>query len=266
MSTQVSFMNFSYLIYEERDEVGILTLNRPNALNALNNEVFDELQSFLDLFKRSINVRVLIITGAGRAFVAGADIKELQNMSVREAYDFAEKGKSVFREIALLPIPVIAAINGFALGGGLELALSCDIRVASKDTKIGLSEAALGLIPGFNGTVEALKQVGLGHAMYLMMITGGIKANEAYELGLVQKLAEADHVLDDAIDMAKKIAKNSPNSLRLLKTILREGKEMTRTDAEAMESREFGNLFDEKETERIEGVNAFIEKRKPNWK
>ncbi|MRT94134.1 enoyl-CoA hydratase/isomerase family protein [Ancylomarina sp. 16SWW S1-10-2] len=266
MSTQGNFMNFSYLIYEERDEVGILTLNRPDALNALNNEVFDELQSFLVLFKQSINVRVLIITGAGRAFVAGADIKELQNMSVQDAYDFAEKGKSVFRNIALLPIPVIAAINGYALGGGLELALSCDIRVANKDTKLGMSEVSLGLIPGFNGTVEALKQVGLGHAMYLMMTADSVKATEAYELGLVQKLAEADQVLDDAIDMAKKIAKNSPNALRILKTVLREGKEMTRTDAEEMESREFGNLFDEKQTERIEGVNAFIEKRKPNWK
>ncbi len=259
-------MNFSYLIYEERDEVGILTLNRPNALNALNNEVFDELQSFIDSFKQSSNVRVLIITGAGKAFVAGADIKAFQDMTVQEGYDFSEKGKSVFRNIAQLPIPVIAAINGFALGGGLELALACDIRIANKDTRLGLPESSLGLIPGFNGTVEALKQVGLGHAIYLMMTAGGVKATEAYDLGLVQKLADADQVLDNAIDMAKKIAKNSPNALRLLKTVLREGKEMTRTDAEAMESREFGNLFDEKQTERIEGVNAFIEKRKPNWK
>lgn len=258
-------MNFSYLIYEERDEIGILTLNRPKALNALNNEVFDELQSFIDSFKKSINVRVLIITGAGKAFVAGADIKAFQDMNVQEGYDFSEKGKSVFRNIAQLPIPVIAAINGFALGGGLELALACDIRVANKDTRLGLPEASLGLIPGFNGTVEALKQVGLGHAMYLMMTAGGVKATEAYELGLVQQLAEADQVLDNAIAMAKKIAKNSPNALRLLKTVLREGKELTRTDAEALESKEFGNLFNEKQRERIEGVNSFIEKRKPNW-
>ncbi len=259
-------MNFSYLIYEERDEIGILTLNRPDAMNALNNEVFDELQAFIDSFKKSIKVRVLIITGAGKAFVAGADIKAFQDMNVQEAYDFSEKGKSVFRNIAQLPIPVIAAINGFALGGGLELALACDIRVANKDTRLGLPESSLGLIPGFNGTVEALKQVGLGHAMYLMMTAGGVKATEAFELGLIQKLADADQVLDNALDMAKKIAKNSPNALRLLKTVLREGKEMTRTDAEAMESKEFGNLFDEKQAERIEGVNAFIEKRKPNWK
>lgn len=259
-------MNFSYLIYEERDEIGILTLNRPNALNALNNDVFDELQSFLDSFKQSINVRVLIITGAGKAFVAGADIKAFQDMTVQEGYDFSEKGKSVFRNIAQLPIPVIAAINGFALGGGLELALACDIRIANKDTRLGLPEASLGLIPGFNGTVEALKQIGLGHAMYLMMLAGGIKATEAFDLGLVQKLAEADLVLQEAMDMAKKIAKNSPNALHLLKKVLREGKEMTRTDAEAMESKEFGNLFQADQTERIEGVNAFIEKRKPNWK
>ena len=259
-------MKFSYLIYEERDEVGILTLNRPNALNALNNEVFDELQSFLDSFKQSINVRVLIITGAGKAFVAGADIKAFQDMTAQEGYDFSEKGKSVFRNIAQLPIPVIAAVNGFALGGGLELALACDIRVANKETRLGLPEASLGLIPGFNGTVEALKQVGLGHAMYLMMTAGGIKAPEAYALGLVQQLADADQVLDQAIDMAKKIAKNSPNALHLLKTVLREGKELTRIEAEAMESKEFGNLFQADQAERIEGVSAFIEKRKPNWK
>jgi len=258
-------MDFSYLIYEERDEIGILTLNRPDALNALNNEVFDELQSFLDSFKQSINVRVLIITGAGKAFVAGADIKAFQDMTPQEGYGFSEKGKSVFRNIAKLPIPVIAAINGFALGGGLELALACDIRIANKDTRIGLPEASLGLIPGFNGTVEALKQIGLGHAMYLMMLAGGIKATEAYELGLVQKLTEPDLVLAEAIDTAKKIARNSPNALRLLKIVLREGKEMTRHDAEAMESKEFGNLFQTDQTERIEGVNAFIEKRKPNW-
>lgn len=259
-------MKFSYLIYEERDEVGILTLNRPNALNALNNEVFDELQSFLDSFKQSVNVRVLIITGAGKAFVAGADIKAFQDMTAQEGYDFSEKGKSVFRNIAQLPIPVIAAVNGFALGGGLELALACDIRVANRDTRLGLPEASLGLIPGFNGTVEALKQVGLGHAMYLMMTAGGIKASEAYALGLVQQLADADQVLDQAIDMARKIAKNSPNALHLLKTVLREGKELTRIEAEAIESKEFGNLFQADQAERIEGVNAFIEKRKPNWK
>jgi len=258
-------MDFSYLIYEERDEIGILTLNRPDALNALNNEVFDELQSFLDSFKQSINVRVLIITGAGKAFVAGADIKAFQDMTPQEGYGFSEKGKSVFRNIAKLPIPVIAAINGFALGGGLELALACDIRIANKDTRIGLPEASLGLIPGFNGTVEALKQIGLGHAMYLMMLAGGIKATEAFELGLVQKLTEPDLVLEEAINTAKKIARNSPNALRLLKIVLREGKEMARPDAEAMESKEFGNLFQADQTERIEGVNAFIEKRKPNW-
>jgi len=259
-------MNFSYLIYEEKDEIGILTLNRPKALNALNNDVFDELQSFLDSFKQSINVRVLIITGAGKAFVAGADIKAFQDMTEKEGYDFSEKGKSVFRNIAQLPIPVIAAINGFALGGGLELALACDIRVANKETRLGLPEASLGLIPGFNGTVEALKQIGLGHAMYLMMLAGGIKATEAFELGLVQKLTEADLVVQEAMDMAKKIAKNSPNALHLLKKVLREGKELNRTEAEALESKEFGNLFQADQTERIEGVNAFIEKRKPNWK
>ncbi|RXQ95652.1 hypothetical protein EO244_07265 [Ancylomarina salipaludis] len=259
-------MNFSYLIYEEREEIGILTLNRPNALNALNNDVFDELQAFLDSLKESINIRALIITGAGKAFVAGADIKAFQNMTQQEGYDFAEKGKSVFRHIADLPIPVIAAINGFALGGGLELALACDIRIANKETRLGLPEASLGLIPGFNGTVEALKQVGLGHAMYLMMLAGGIKATEAFDLGLVQKLADADQIMIEAMDLAKKITKNSPNSLHLLKRILREGKEMTRTEAEALESKEFGKLFQADQAERIEGVNAFIEKRKPNWK
>ncbi|WP_421919505.1 enoyl-CoA hydratase/isomerase family protein [Marinifilum sp.] len=257
-------MMYKYLKFEKRDGIGILSLDRPKALNALNEDVFKELTCYLKS-EDVKNIRVLIITGEGKAFIAGADIKAMQAYTPQNAYDFSETGKLVFDLIANLDIPVIAAINGFSLGGGLELALACDIRVASEKARLGLPEVNLGLIPGFNGTQRLPRLVGAGNAMYLMMLGEGITAQEAYNLGIVQKLSESESVLEDSILLAKKIAKKSPNALRLVKVMVREGLEMTSKNAGKMESKEFGRLFKEDQKERIEGVKAFLEKRKPNW-
>lgn len=258
-------MKFNYLKFEKRGRIGILTLNRPDALNALNEEVFEELTSFFNDSELIHSIRVLIITGEGKAFVAGADIKAFQDYSPQDAYDFAEMGKKVFDQIANLEIPVIAAINGFALGGGLELALACDIRIANEKTRLGLPEVNLGLIPGFNGTQRLPRLVGPGNAMYLMMLGEGIPATEAFQLGIVQKLAPPEQILDVAIELAEKIASKSPNAVGLIKEMVRNGGEMCLKDAGKMESKEFGRLFKEDQLERIEGVSAFLEKRPPSW-
>ena len=258
-------MKFNYLKFEKRDKIGILTLDRPNALNALNEDVFKELTCFFNDEETIQTIRALVITGEGKAFIAGADIKAMQEYSTQEGYDFSEIGKRVFDQIANLEIPVIAAINGFALGGGLELALSCDIRVASEKARLGLPEVNLGLIPGFNGTQRLPRLVGAGNAMYLMMLGEGITANEAYQLGIVQKLAKPETVLEETLELADKIAGKSPNALRLIKKMVHEGVELNFKDAGKMESKEFGHLFKEDQQEREEGINAFLEKRKPNW-
>ncbi|MDM8161926.1 enoyl-CoA hydratase-related protein [Labilibaculum sp. K2S] len=258
-------MHFNYLKFEKRDKIGILTLNRPEALNALNEGVFKELDCFFNSKEIIQSIRVLVITGEGKAFVAGADIKAMQEYSPQAAYDFSEIGKQVFDQIANLEIPVIAAINGFALGGGLELALSCDIRVASEKARLGLPEVNLGLIPGFNGTQRLPRLVGAGNAMYLMMLGEGITAEEAYQLGVVQKLAPPETLLEVSLDLAGKIASKGSNAVRLIKEMVREGLELSGKDAGKMESKEFGRLFKEDQTEREEGISAFLEKRKPNW-
>ena len=258
-------MHFNYLKFEKRDKIGILTLNRPEALNALNESVFKELTCFLNSKEIIQSIRVLVITGEGKAFVAGADIKAMQEYSPQAAYDFSEIGKQVFDQIANLEIPVIAAINGFALGGGLELALSCDIRVASEKARLGLPEVNLGLIPGFNGTQRLPRLAGAGNAMYLMMLGEGITAGEAYQLGIVQKLAPPETLLEVSLELAEKIASKGPNAVKLIKVMVRKGLELPGKDAGKMESKEFGRLFKEDQNEREEGISAFLEKRKPNW-
>ncbi|WP_372751362.1 enoyl-CoA hydratase/isomerase family protein [Labilibaculum sp.] len=256
---------FKYLKFSKRGRIGILTLDRPEALNALNEDVFKELAFFFDNQEIIQSIRALVITGEGKAFIAGADIKAMQNFSPQDAYDFSEVGKKVFNQIGHLDVPVIAAINGFALGGGLELALACDIRVASEKARLGLPEVNLGLIPGFNGTQILPRLVGAGNAKYLMMLGEGITAEEAFQLGIVQKLVPAGTVLDFSVHLAEKMAEKSPNALRLIKELVREGMEVISTEAGKMESKEFGRLFKADQQERKEGVRAFLEKRKPNW-
>lgn len=255
--------DYSDILFEIKEDVGILSINRPKAYNALTVSLLNQLlEAFDDISKE--NIRVLIITGQGKAFVAGADINEFANLGASDAYDLSKLGKQVFNKISDLEIPVIAAINGFALGGGLEMALACDIRLAHKNAKMGLPEVSLGLIPGYDGVKRLSQLIGQGNASLMMMTGDAIDAARAQQLGLVQDITE-DDVLEFALSLAKKISTKSPRALSVLKKVINKGLLVNGKEASDYESEKFGSLFEVSEKEREEGINAFIEKRKANW-
>ena len=207
-------------------------------------------------------VSVLIITGEGKAFVAGADISEMVGLTPARAKGFSENGQQTFFRIESLSIPVIAAVNGYALGGGCELAMACDFRVASKKAVFGLPEVGLGLIPGYAGTQRLPRLIGLGNAMKCILSGGQVIAEEAYRMGLVQILSEPDELLDDAIKIASRIASQGPEAVKYAKKVIRKGAYLDFEDAMDLEKDHFSELF---KGEGIEGMKAFLEKRKPNW-
>lgn len=255
-------MEYQILKPVTEGNIVLLTLSRPEALNALNSRFFDEMHHFLDELSRETSVRVLIITGEGKAFVAGADIAEMVNMDGDQARAFSRRGQEVFNKISSMPFPVIAAINGFALGGGLELAMSCDIRIASSKAKFGQPEVSLGLIPGYAGTQRLPRLTNLSDALYLLTTGEAIDAQTALQMRLVQKVTEPEMLLDEARRVAGLIASRGPLAVRLVKSVTRTGMESGFTDGEAMECKHFGDPFG---TEGTEGMKAFLEKRKPNW-
>ncbi len=248
---------------EVREGICILKINRPEALNALNSGVFKEMKAFLNNLEGDKNIRALIITGEGKAFVAGADIAEMVNMNSKEAEQFSRTGKDLFSSLENLEIPVIAAVNGFALGGGCELAMACDIRIASEYAKFGQPEVSLGLIPGYAGSQRMPRLLGLGNALYYLMTGDQIKSEEALRIGLVQKLVGHENLIDEAFELAKKISSKGPKAVGKLKRTARLGLEKGMADGSALETTEFGSLFG---NEGTEGMKAFLEKRKPNWK
>ena len=208
-------------------------------------------------------IRVLILTGGGdKAFIAGADITEIRQLTPLAARRFADFGQLLLDRLQHLPIPVIAAVNGFALGGGCELALACDFRVASVKAKFGQPEVNLGLIPGYAATQRLPRLVGLGNALFLLLTGEMIGADEALRMGLVQKVVEPEALLATAVEIAKTVAAKGPAAVRLAKRVAREGLLMDFEAACALESSEFGTLF---EGEGAEGMRAFLEKRKPDW-
>ena len=255
-------MEYQILKPVTEGNIVLLTLSRPQALNALNSRFFDEMDHFLDALSRETSVRVLIITGEGKAFVAGADIAEMVNMDGDQARVFSRRGQEVFDKISSMPFPVIAAINGFALGGGLELAMSCDIRIASANAKFGQPEVSLGLIPGYAGTQRLPRLTNLSDALYLLTTGEVVDAQTALQMRLVQKVTEPEMLLEEARRVAGLIASRGPMAVRLVKTVTRTGMESSVTDGEAMECQHFGDPFG---TEGTEGMKAFLEKRKPNW-
>jgi enoyl-CoA hydratase len=257
------FMEYSTIKFEQFGGVGILTITRPEALNALNNQFFNDFNNFLQSPQLKNEIRVLIITGEGKAFVAGADIAEMQKMNVPEGYDFSKKGQDAFGALENLEIPVIAAVNGFALGGGCELAMACDFRIASSKAKLGLPEVSLGLIPGYGGTQRLARLIGLGNALSLTLTGQIIDAHEAYRLGLVQKLFEPEFLLDEVKIIAEKIAQQGPNAVKAAKMAIRNGFKTDIDKGFDIESSAFSKLF---EQDGVEGMKAFIEKRKPEWK
>ncbi|MGD9978045.1 MAG: enoyl-CoA hydratase-related protein [Bacteroidales bacterium] len=255
-------MDYSILKYEQESGIGILTITRPEALNALNGLFFKEFNDFLQNIRSVNNLKVLIITGEGKAFVAGADIAEMQKMREKEGYSFSKVGQEAFSKLVNLGIPVIAAVNGFALGGGCELAMACDIRVASTKAKFGMPEVSLGLIPGYGGTQRLSRLVGLGDALYLILSGQMIDAAEALRIGLVQKVVEPEALLNEAMGIATKIAGQAPFAVKAAKQAIHRGINTDINSGFELEANLFSKMF---ENDGPEGMKAFLEKRKPSW-
>ena len=254
---------FKHLICEKNDNIYIIKINRPSTLNSLNEDVLEELDKALDIFAYDKELYVAIITGEGKAFVAGADIASMSNMSVQDAKIFSKKGMSIFRKIELIEKPIIAAVNGPALGGGCELAISCDIRLASKKAKFGQPEVKLGIIPGFAGTQRLAKVVGISKAKELIYTGDIIDAQEALKIGLVNKVLETEDLMEEAINMANKITKNAQIAVKFAKASINKSIESNIDTGMEIENYLFAMCFDSKDQK--EGMNAFLEKRLPQF-
>ena len=257
-------MEYKILKTEVIDGVAVVTINRPEALNALNTRFFNEMDDYVNKIKNDPSIKALVITGEGKAFVAGADIAEMVDKTSEEGNAFSVLGQHTFSSFGELGIPVIAAINGFALGGGLELAMGCDFRITSSKAKFGQPEVSLGLIPGYAGTQRLSRLVGLGDALYLLMSADMIGAEDALRIGLVQKVVEPEELMDAVMKLAKTITSKGPSAIKKVKQVVRQGLEMSLKEGEELEAKEFGSLFGEG-NEGKEGMEAFLEKRKPNW-
>ena len=248
-----------YIVYEQNGAVGKITISREKALNALNSQVLDELNATLDAVNLD-EVRCLIITGAGaKSFVAGADIGEMSTLTKAEGEAFGKKGNDVFRKLETFPIPVIAAVNGFALGGGCEISMSCDIRICSENAVFGQPEVGLGITPGFGGTQRLARLVGAGMAKQMIYTARNIKADEAYRIGLVNKVVEPAELLDSAKEMMKVILSKAPLAIGACKVAINKGKDLDMADGLELERNLNGLLFSTED--KNEGVGAFIEKR-----
>ena len=247
--------------YTLSDAIGFLTINRPESLNALNTDLLNELKNIIKNLHQK-KPRALIIQGAGeKAFVAGADIKEMQSFNANDAQAFAQKGQEVFSLIESLPFPVIAAVDGFALGGGLELALACDIIVMSDRSTIGLPELSLGLIPAFGGTQRLLRAVGLYKAKEMIFSGRLYSAKSAKEMGLVSYIINPNQMMSEVKKLAEDIKQKGPLAAASIKSLVHQAENTTLQHRLSTEAKEFGNLFHSNEPQ--EGMKAFIEKRKP---
>lgn len=258
-------MELENVIVEKENNIAVLSVNRPKALNALNYETLTDIKTAIKALEKDDEVSVVIITGSGeKAFVAGADIKEMKDMTPLEARRFMLYGQSVFNLIGNLPKPTIAAVNGFALGGGCELALSCDMIMASENAKFGLPEVTLGIHPGFGGTQRLPRLIGSAKAKELIFTGKIIDANEAEKIGLVNKVTSSDKLKDEAKDLAKMIMKNGMVAIRLVKSAINAGLDTTLEKGLAYEAETQGLAFSTED--KNEGLSAFLEKRKPNFK
>lgn len=257
-------MNFETLLYKQQGPIGTLTINRPQALNALNEVVLKELTIFADQIKTTPDIRVLIITGSGeKAFVAGADIKAMQGMTPQEAEAFSIMAQTAFNAIEELPLAVIGAVNGFALGGGCELALSCDIILASEKAKFGLPEVTLGLLPCFGGTQRLPRAIGLYKAREMVFSGEFYSAAACKEFGFVNRVIAPEDLLNEAQKLAETIALRGPIAVAKAKQSLNTGSELHIADGLKQEAVLFGELFTTQDHK--EGIGAFIEKRNPEF-
>lgn len=257
-------MPFKFLTLEVADRVATLTVNRPDKLNALNDATIAELGHAIDEIRVDDTIGGVILTGAGRAFVAGADISELSSQSPVLAKARARAGQDVFRRFETCPKPVIAAVNGFALGGGCELAMACHIRIASDAAKFGQPESKLGILPGYGGSQRLPRLVGKGRAMQLLLIGEMIDAAEAYRIGLVNKVVAGDRVVAEAREMMKAILANGPLAVALCIEAIDRGLQMSLEEGMILEANHFGLLA--ATDDMREGMRAFLEKRAPAFK
>ena len=253
-------MEFETIHFELNSDIGFLKINRPSSLNALNGQVLQELEHCLsDLPKK---MRCLVVTGAGdKSFVAGADIKEMMGLNREQALKMSQQGQGVFNRLESLRTPVIAAVNGFALGGGFELALSCDFILASEKAKFGLPEVSLGLIPGYGGTQRLARYIGKGNARLITLTGDMFTAEEMCKWGVVSRVYKHEELLAEAQKFAEKILSRAPLALSLAKRSINEGYDMSQYEGLKHEAELFADTF--KTKDHLEGIQAFIEKRKP---
>lgn len=257
-------MNYQYLKIEDRnDGISVLTISAPKTLNALNSTILREIDDYVGNIDLS-RVKALVITGDGeKSFVAGADISEMVHLGEKEGFELSKLGACAFRKLEQLPIPTVAAVNGFALGGGCELAMACDIRIASVNAKFGQPEVGLGIIPGFSGTYRLWKLVGQAYAKELIFTGKMIDAQEALRIGLVNAVCEPAELMNNVFTMVGKMLRNAPLAIAAAKRCINDGFDMTADEAIALENVEFGKLFATEDQKN--GMSAFLKKEKTTF-
>ena len=256
-------MQYRNIIVEIKGTTAIVTFNRPEVLNAMNTETVTELGGAIAALGENSQVRVIILTGAGKAFIAGADIAEMSTKTPAQARAYSELGHRVMQTIQNLKKPVIAAVNGYALGGGTEVVLSCDICIASEHAKFGLPETILGVIPGWGATQRAARLIGTAQTKELVFTGGLIDARKACEIGLINRVVTHEQLMDAVMLLAQKIGEQSPLALSMAKKIINEGLDKSLLEGCRMETDTFSSLFDSQDQK--EGMKAFLEKRKPQF-
>lgn len=258
-------MTYKNLLFEIKNHTALVTINRPDKLNALNGQTIDELEDVFKSIKENAEIFVVVITGSGeKAFVAGADISELNKLDVISAKEFSEKGNRIFREIETLGKPVIAAINGFALGGGCELALSCHMRIASVNAKFGQPEVNLGIIPGYGGTQRLARAVNSARALEIILTGDMITADEAFRIGLVNRIFSQTELLNKTLELAEKISSKGQQAIRLALKAVKSTDNISLTEGLNYEASLFALVCGTEDFK--EGTKAFLEKRKPDFK
>ena len=260
-------MSEPHALYNKKGHIATITLNRPKAKNAFSPEMITLWREYLEKAKEDDDIRVIVVTGKGDTFCSGGDIRDMAEGKLK-SWDMKRFLWDGVHRIVLtledLDKPVIAAINGFALGGGLELAMACDFRIASSKAKFGQPEVNLGLIPGYAATQRLSRLTGLGNALYLLMTADMITSDEALRIGLIQKIVEPDQLMEEVMKIARNILAKGPNAVKKIKKVTRQGILMDFEKGCELEAEEFGSLFG-KDSEGEEGMKAFLEKRKPNW-
>ena len=258
-------MDYENIIYSKEDNIGIIKLNRPKSLNALNKKLMSEIEDTIDKISIDDTLKAVMITGDEKSFAAGADIDEVKEIKeAATAFNFAKGVGRVYNKIENLEKPVIAVISGFALGGGCELILACDLRIASPDAKFGLPEIKLGILPGGGGTQRLLRLVGATKAKELLYLGDQINAEEALRIGLINRIYPKETIFEEGKKLTKKLAKQAPVALKMIKSLINTGMNLDLKGALENELKAFSILFSTED--KVEGINAFLEKREANFK